>query len=91
VERDRNGDLTTETTCFTQLWLDWDSALAALRQNMVTGHDLFGRPTLSARSAGRADQLRDVALDHIRAIDRLTELCQSLEHQIDGDPPALTR
>ncbi|GLW35941.1 hypothetical protein [Actinoplanes regularis] len=90
VERDRDGDLTAETTGFAQLWLDLESALAAQRQIMAAGHDLFGQPALSARTVPRADRLRDVALEHIRTIDRLIELCQQLEHQAGGEQPAVT-
>jgi hypothetical protein len=92
VERDRTGDLTAETTHFAQLWLDLESALASQRQIMAAGHDLFGqRPALAARNVARADRLRDHALEHVRAIDRLKELCQELEHTTGGEQPAVTR
>ncbi|MFI6070546.1 hypothetical protein ACIA5C_03025 [Actinoplanes sp. NPDC051343] len=93
VERDRDGDLTAETTGFAELWLDLESALASQRQIMAIGHDLFGRSkTLSARGQW-SDRLREVAFEHVRSIDRLLELCQELELHAGGDPgyhPAVT-
>jgi hypothetical protein len=92
IERDRDGDLTIETTRFAQLWSDLESALATQRQIMATGTELFGqRPALAARGVVRADRLRDVALEHVRSIDRVKELCQELEHQGGGEPQELTR
>jgi hypothetical protein len=92
LERDRDGDLTEETTRFAVLWLDLESALAAQRQVMILGQSLFGQqPAVHPRSVAKADRLRDVAVEHVRTIDRLTELCQELEHQAGGEQPALTR
>ncbi|GIF37978.1 hypothetical protein [Actinoplanes xinjiangensis] len=92
LERDRDGDLTEETTRFARLWLDLESALAAQHQIMTIGQNLFGQqPALYPRSVAKADRLRDVAVEHVRTIDRLTELCRELEDQAGGEQPALTR
>ncbi|MEV4350738.1 hypothetical protein AB0J83_40295 [Actinoplanes sp. NPDC049596] len=90
IERDRAGDLSAETTRYAELWLDLESALAALQQLMAAGSDLFGSQVLSVRNVARADRLRDMAVDHLRAIDRLKELCRELEHHIGGETAIVT-
>lgn len=85
VERDRDGDLTEETTGFAQRWLELESVLASQRQIMATGHDLFGRAPALTISDQWPDRLREVAIEHVRTIDRLRELCQELEHHVGGD------
>ncbi|GAA2613860.1 hypothetical protein [Paractinoplanes durhamensis] len=80
VERDRNDDLTDETTKFAELWIELESALAQQKQTMANGHDLFGnRPAVTALDIDGAKRLRDVAIKHLKGVDRLLDLCDQLE------------
>lgn len=80
VERDRDADLSDESTKFAQLWIELESALAQQKQTMANGHDLFGvRPAVTAADLNGANRLRDMALEHLNGIDRLLDLCDRLE------------
>jgi hypothetical protein len=92
VERDRNGDFARERTEFAKLAITLDAALDHQRQIMTNGHALFGT-RLAADGGSSANKLRDVALEHVRSIDRLLELCDELETYADGaaTTPKITR
>ncbi|MBM2621095.1 hypothetical protein JIG36_36905 [Actinoplanes sp. LDG1-06] len=84
-ERDRNGDPIDESADFARLWIDLESALAHQRQIMATAHELFRtRPAVTVRNVTRANRLRDAAIEHLRGIDRLLELCEAVEKEVTG-------